>query len=115
MAMLAQKDMVGDQKMLEATGRMPEEWFALLDAEGATAWTHTRIAAWLRTVHGSPPWWDPGHHRPLRAGSRDARARAEGRRHLHCDRDQDGGRRRQGGAGGRGGGRRQGAARTQHP
>lgn len=58
MAMLSQKDMVGDQKMLEATGRMPDEWFALLDAEGATTWTHTRIAAWLRTVHGSPPWWN---------------------------------------------------------
>lgn len=58
MAMLSQKDMVGDQKMLDATGRAPDAWFALLDAEGATAWTHTQIAAWLRTTHGSPPWWN---------------------------------------------------------
>jgi hypothetical protein len=58
MAMLSQKDMVGDQKMLDATGRTPDEWFALLDAEGATAWTHTQIAAWLRERHGSPPWWN---------------------------------------------------------
>jgi hypothetical protein len=58
MAMLSQKDMVGDQKMLEATGRTPDEWFALLDAEGAARWTHAQIAAWLRTTHGSPPWWN---------------------------------------------------------
>ena len=56
--MLAQKDMVGDQKMLEATGKSPDGWFALLDAAGASNWTHTRIAAWLRDEHAVPRWWN---------------------------------------------------------
>lgn len=58
MAMLAQKDMVGDQKMFDATGRTPDDWFALLDAASATKQTHTEIAAWLREEHDVPPWWN---------------------------------------------------------
>ena len=58
MAMLAQKDMVGDDKMFAATGRTPDDWFALLDAAAATKWTHTQIAAWLRNEHSVPRWWN---------------------------------------------------------
>jgi len=58
MAMLAQKDMVGDDRMLDATGKTPDEWFALLDAAEATKWTHTQIAAWLRNEHSVARWWN---------------------------------------------------------
>lgn len=51
-------DAMSDRAVLEATGRHPDEWFAYLDAQGATAWTHTRIAEWL---HAEAPevsgWW----------------------------------------------------------
>jgi len=49
---------VGDAAMLAATGRLPDEWFALLDDQQATTWTHTQIASWLHTEHdGLDGWW----------------------------------------------------------
>ena len=36
-----------DKEVLEATGRHPDEWFAFLDAAGATRWTHAAIVLWL--------------------------------------------------------------------
>jgi len=50
---------VGDDAVREATGRAPEEWFALLDAAGATGWTHTAIAHRL-AEEGVPSWWAQG-------------------------------------------------------
>ncbi|MCU1439198.1 MAG: hypothetical protein JWP85_195 [Rhodoglobus sp.] len=41
-------DSMSDRAMLDATGRHPDEWFAFLDAQDATTWTHSRIADWLR-------------------------------------------------------------------
>lgn len=52
--------MVGDERLLEATGRSREDWFALLDAEAATGWGHTRIATFLREEHGVDAWWSQG-------------------------------------------------------
>lgn len=46
-----------DAAMRKATGRSHAEWFALLDAWGATGHTHTEIAEWLATTHGVPGWW----------------------------------------------------------
>jgi hypothetical protein len=43
--------------MIRATGRAHAEWFALLDAWGATAHNHTEIARWLGETHGTPGWW----------------------------------------------------------
>lgn len=44
--------------MLEATGRHPDEWFAFLDAQGATAWEHRRIVDWLvEEAPGVSGWW----------------------------------------------------------
>ena len=37
-----------DRAVLDGTGRHPDEWFAFLDAQDATTWTHSRITDWLR-------------------------------------------------------------------
>jgi uncharacterized protein YndB with AHSA1/START domain len=49
--------MTSDEAMRRATGRGHAEWFALLDAWGATTHTHTEIARWLSVAHGVPGWW----------------------------------------------------------
>jgi hypothetical protein len=51
---------VADDAMLRATGKRHVEWFALLDAWGATDHTHTEIARWLSETHGVPAWWTQG-------------------------------------------------------
>ena len=43
--------------MAKATGRTHAEWFAILDAWGATDHTHTEIARWLSDEQGVPSWW----------------------------------------------------------
>lgn len=48
---------VSDESMVRATGRSHAEWFAILDAWGATEHTHTEIARWLSEAQGVPPWW----------------------------------------------------------
>lgn len=49
--------LVADQSMVKATGRTHAEWFALLDAWGATDHTHTEIARWLGDEQGVQAWW----------------------------------------------------------
>lgn len=51
---------VADDAMLRATGKRHAEWFALLDAWGATDHTHTEIARWLSETHEVPAWWTQG-------------------------------------------------------
>ena len=48
---------VADESMLRATGKTHAEWFALLDAWGATDHSHTEIARWLSETQGVPGWW----------------------------------------------------------
>ena len=48
---------VADDAMVAKTGRRHAEWFALLDAWGATEHGHTDIARWLSEQHGVPGWW----------------------------------------------------------
>ena len=48
---------VSDDAMFRATGKGHGDWFALLDAWGATEHTHTEIARWLSEMHGVPSWW----------------------------------------------------------
>jgi hypothetical protein len=48
---------VSDEKMLEATGRRHDEWFALLDAWGAAERTHTEIARHVNAELGVDGWW----------------------------------------------------------
>ena len=49
--------LVADEAMLRATGKDHAEWFAILDAWGATAHNHTEIASWLSETQGTPGWW----------------------------------------------------------
>lgn len=49
--------LVADEAMVRATGKGHAEWFALLDAWGATEHNHTEIARWLGDTHGAPGWW----------------------------------------------------------
>lgn len=56
----ASADNVGDDAVVSATGRSRAEWFALLDAAGATGWKHQAIANWLVAEQGIDPWWAQG-------------------------------------------------------
>jgi hypothetical protein len=47
---------VSDSALRERTGRGWQEWFALLDAWGATEHNHTEIARWLVTEHRVDNW-----------------------------------------------------------
>jgi hypothetical protein len=49
--------LVADEAMLRATGKDHAEWFAILDAWGATDHNHTEIARWLSETQGTPGWW----------------------------------------------------------
>jgi uncharacterized protein YndB with AHSA1/START domain len=49
--------LVADAAMIRATGKGHAEWFAILDAWGATEHTHTEIARWLSETQGAPGWW----------------------------------------------------------
>jgi hypothetical protein len=49
--------LVSDEAMVRATGRTHAEWFALLDAWGATDHSHTEIARWVHTTHDLEGWW----------------------------------------------------------
>lgn len=49
--------LTSDEAMVKGSGKGHAEWFALLDAWGATAHNHTQIATWLRDGQGVPGWW----------------------------------------------------------
>ena len=49
-------NLTSDEAMVRATGRGHDEWFALLDARGATERKHPEIAGWLREMN-VPGWW----------------------------------------------------------
>ncbi len=48
---------VSDEAVRSNTGRGWDEWFAVLDAWGATQRRHPEIARWLGEEHGVAPWW----------------------------------------------------------
>ena len=48
---------VSDEKMVAATGRSHDEWFAILDAWGGTDHGHTEIAHHVIDELGVPGWW----------------------------------------------------------
>jgi hypothetical protein len=56
-AVPADAPLVADGAMIRATGKGHAEWFAILDAWGATDHTHTEIARWLSETQGTPGWW----------------------------------------------------------
>lgn len=49
--------LTSDESMRRRTGKGHAEWFAILDAWGATDHTHTEIARWLGEHQGLPSWW----------------------------------------------------------
>jgi hypothetical protein len=49
-----------DQVVRANTGRVWDEWFALLDAWGAVRRPHPEIARWLMDEHGVGGWWAQG-------------------------------------------------------
>lgn len=51
---------MGDTALRAATGKSWQQWFRLLDAAGATAWTHPQIVVWLTETHGVGAWWAQG-------------------------------------------------------
>lgn len=56
---------LSDAAVRAATGRTPDEWFGILDAQGATSWPHSAIARWLVEKHdgihdGIDGWWAQG-------------------------------------------------------
>jgi uncharacterized protein YndB with AHSA1/START domain len=46
-----------DEAMRANTGRGYQDWFAVLDAWGATGLNHTQITRWLVAEHGVDGWW----------------------------------------------------------
>lgn len=50
---------ISARSVQEATGRDWTGWFEVLDAAGASSWSHRDIAAWLGREHGAAvsPWW----------------------------------------------------------
>jgi hypothetical protein len=52
-------DQMSGDRVLAATGRTPEEWYAVLDERGATTWGHSAIAAWV-LEQGVDGWWAQG-------------------------------------------------------
>ncbi|RZT62266.1 hypothetical protein EV140_0785 [Microcella alkaliphila] len=46
-----------DEAARKATGRLPADWFGMLDAAGARDWPHKKIADHLVADHGVDAWW----------------------------------------------------------
>ena len=65
------KQKMSDDKVKAATGRIRDDWFALLDAEGAPEWDHPKIAKWLTEAQGVDGWWAQG----ITVGYEQARGR----------------------------------------
>jgi hypothetical protein len=53
----AMVEKLSDASLHERTGRGWDEWFALLDAWGATDRSHTEIARWLAAEQQLDNWW----------------------------------------------------------
>src|SRR5688572_5008270 len=50
-------DRISEAKLVEATGKRWEEWFAILDRWGATEHSHIEIARHLADELAVPMWW----------------------------------------------------------
>lgn len=51
------KELASDERLIEATGRDWEAWFAILDRWGARERKHPEIALYLHEEHAVPSWW----------------------------------------------------------
>jgi hypothetical protein len=50
-------DRISEVKLVEATGKRWDEWFAILDRWGATDHPHIEIARYLVDEQSAPMWW----------------------------------------------------------
>ncbi|MES1212089.1 MAG: hypothetical protein ABUT11_00930 [Leifsonia sp.] len=57
---VADNTRMSDEAVLAATGRHPDDWFALLDSAGASGWQHPAIARWLQDQQDVTGWWAQG-------------------------------------------------------
>ncbi len=48
---------IGSEAVAAKTGRSWDQWFSLLDKQGAVAWPHKEIANFIHAEHGCPSWW----------------------------------------------------------
>ncbi|MEX1158746.1 MAG: YdeI/OmpD-associated family protein [Thermomicrobiales bacterium] len=48
---------IGDETVIEKTGKSPDEWHAILDAWDAPSKGHPAIARYLEQDHGLSGWW----------------------------------------------------------
>ncbi|HEX3147980.1 MAG TPA: hypothetical protein VHR66_07835 [Gemmataceae bacterium] len=48
---------ISSEAVQAKTGKTWSEWIAVLDTDGAAAWTHKEIATHLSEQHGCPGWW----------------------------------------------------------
>jgi hypothetical protein len=48
---------IGNDAVLEKTGKGWTEWFAILDRAGAAKMSHREIATYLSERQSCPPWW----------------------------------------------------------
>jgi uncharacterized protein YndB with AHSA1/START domain len=51
---------VTSESVLKCTGKIWDQWIALLDKAGARTWTHQEIVAHLKTRYKQGPWWQQG-------------------------------------------------------
>jgi hypothetical protein len=51
---------MSDEAIRRGSGKTWDEWFAILDAWGATERTHTEIARYIHEEHGVDGWWAQG-------------------------------------------------------
>jgi hypothetical protein len=48
---------IGEEAVLDKTGKCWEDWFAILDGWDAGAKGHTATARYLHEAHGVASWW----------------------------------------------------------
>lgn len=54
------REQMSSEAVSAATGRTWEQWFELLDREGAMSWSHQKIALWIDSESGVGGWWAQG-------------------------------------------------------
>ncbi len=53
---MPQPKLISEEKIMSATGKSWDEWFAIIDRANGTEMTHKQIVA-LATEHGASMWW----------------------------------------------------------
>lgn len=54
------REQMSSEAVSAATGKTWEQWFELLDGQGAVSWSHQKIARWLDSETDMGGWWAQG-------------------------------------------------------